>query len=156
MKCTNAHPMIALFVFCASFATAVTIAATAAPPAKATTAPMTMSMPPATAGSTSAIWADIDQKTADLAATIRSGKLADVHHAAFAIRDLAAKLPASLTVLPADKLVKVKSGVKFVATLAKRLDESGDAKDQAATQANFDSLLAVLKTLRANSGTPKP
>ena len=97
-----------------------------------------------------AIWQSIDHEAAALARTIESGKLADVHHHAFAIRDLVAALPAHSASLPADKLAAVKASGKFVATLAERLDSSGDAKDKAATASNFKKLQGLLTSLREN------
>jgi hypothetical protein len=96
------------------------------------------------------IWQAIDAKSAALQKTIDAGSLADVHHEAFAIRDLVAALPTHSTSLPAEKLAKVSSGVKFVATLATRLDATGDAKDMAGTKQNYAQLMAVLASLRLN------
>ena len=97
-----------------------------------------------------AIWQSIDKEVEQLAILIQSGKLEEVHHKAFAIRDLVAALPAKSSSLPADKLAAVKANVKFVATLAERLDATGDAKDRAGTESNFQKLKAVLKTMRAD------
>jgi len=90
------------------------------------------------------IWLAIDQKSAELKATIQSGKLDDVHHQAFAIRDLVAALPSHSPTLPAEDKAKLESAAKFVNTLADRLDESGDANDKASTQENYDKLVTVL------------
>lgn len=121
------------------------------PAAQAHSAPATTATATAAASTTSAgIWQAIDVKSAELAKTIQSGKLADVHHIAFAIRDLVVTLPEHSTDLPTDKLAKVKAGVKFVGTLADRLDASGDANDKAGAQDNYDKLTGVLKSLRAN------
>lgn len=106
----------------------------------------TATMPATAAG----VWQSIDVTSTQLAKTIRSSNLGEVHHQAFAIRDLVAALPSRSMALPADKQAKIKSGVKFVAILADRLDASGDANDKAATQANFEKLTAVLKNLRSN------
>ena len=97
-----------------------------------------------------AIWQSIDKETEQLAALIQTGKFEEVHHHAFAIRDLAVALPARSGSLPADKLAQVRANGKFVATLAERLDTTGDAKDKAGTEANFQKLKAVLTTIRAN------
>ncbi len=97
-----------------------------------------------------AIWQSIDQETDQLAAIIQAGKLEEVHHHAFAIRDLVAALPAHSASLAADKLAQVKAHSKFVVTLAERLDATGDAKDKAGTESNFQKLKAVLKSIRAN------
>ena len=96
------------------------------------------------------IWQAIDQKTVELDKVIQGGALDQVHHHAFAIRDLVAALPGHSQSLPANKLAKVKGNVKFVATLAKRLDATGDAKDKAGVRSNFDKLKKVLEGMRAN------
>lgn len=97
-----------------------------------------------------AIWKSIDKETEQLAALIQTGKFEEVHHHAFAIRDLVAALPAHSGILSGDKLAQIKADSKFVATLAERLDVAGDAKNKAATEANFQKLKGVLKSLRAN------
>ncbi len=99
---------------------------------------------------TEGLWQAIDSKSAELKKTIDKGDLAEVHHHAFAIRDLVAALPGKSSALSPESLVKVKSGVKFVATLAERLDASGDAKDATGTKRNFEQLATVLTSLRAN------
>ncbi len=96
------------------------------------------------------LWQSIDAKSAELKKTIEGGALDQVHHEAYAIRDLVAGLPAKSGGLPAESQAKVKSSVKFVATLAERLDATGDAKDAAGTKQNFDKLTSVLATLRDN------
>ena len=103
-----------------------------------------------------AIWQSIDKKTEQLAAVIQAAKFDDVHHHAFAIRDLVAALSSRSGNMPTEKQAQIKTNVKFVATLADRLDTAGDAKDKVATEANFQKLKDVLKTIRANySGTAK-
>lgn len=96
------------------------------------------------------IWKAVDQKSAELQKAIDGGSLANVHHQAFALRDLVAALPAKSTNLPADKQAAVKSDVKFVATLAGRLDARGDANDKGGAQAEYARLAKVLAHLRAN------
>ena len=112
----------------------------------ASTVPGEQTTPSTAAG----IWQAIDQKTAALDKDIESGALDQVHHHAFAIRDLTAALPERAQSLPADKRAKVKGSVKFVAILAERLDATGDAKDKAGTRINVDKLKKVLEGLRAN------
>ena len=97
-----------------------------------------------------AIWQSIDKETEQLAALIQSGKLEEVHHRVFAIRDLVAALPAKSASLGPEKVAQVKANVKFVDTLAERLDATGDAKDKAGTESNFQKLKTVLKTMRAS------
>lgn len=97
-----------------------------------------------------AVWRAIDKETELLDALIKAGKFEEVHHRAFAIRDLVAALPARSGALPSDKLAKVKTNVQFVATLAQRLDATGDAKDKAGTASNFKKLQGVLSAIRAD------
>lgn len=96
------------------------------------------------------IWQAIEQHSAELKATIANGPLSEVHLHAFAIRDLVAGLPARSPTLPAEDQAKLEGEVKFVATLATRLDETGDAGDQAGSQANYDKLVTVLNGITRN------
>ncbi|MEO6104100.1 MAG: hypothetical protein ABIP44_10735, partial [Pseudoxanthomonas sp.] len=83
------------------------------------------------------IWTAIDAHSTELKATINSGNLSEVHHHAFAIRDLVAALPAhSPTPGPEDQ-AKLEGEVKSVTALADRLDQTGDADDKSGTQANY-------------------
>lgn len=97
-----------------------------------------------------AIWKSVDAETDEMTKLIKAGTLEELHRHAFAVRDLVAALPSHSTSLPADKIAKVKSDSKFVATLASRLDESGDANDKTASEANLKKLEGVLGTIRAN------
>lgn len=96
-----------------------------------------------------AILQAVDAQSAALQKLVRDGALADVHHVAFAIRDLVAALPAKSASLPPEKLAAVKGDAKFVATLAGRLDERGDANDRAGAQAEYAKLQKVLAHLHA-------
>lgn len=134
--------------------TAATPTASPAPPAtttaaptpapEPTSAPEKAAAPAAIPDNADAIWQAIDQQSAELKTTIESGSLENVHHQAFAIRDLVAALPAHSPALPADEQTKLQKEVQFVATLADRLDETGDAGDRAGAQANYDKLVVVL------------
>ena len=128
----------------ASPATEVAAAPAAAEPATVTEAE---SPPMAIPGTADGIWEAIDQHSAELKATIASGSLGEVHLHAFAIRDLVAALPSHSPVLPADDQAKLQGEIKFVNTLADRLDKSGDAGDKAASQANYDQLVTVLSAI---------
>lgn len=116
----------------------------------AASAPATKASPvrklPATAAG---IWQLVDQETAELDKLIQSGRLEQVHHHAFAIRDLVTNLPAHAQARTPAQLARINSNVKFVTTLAERLDATGDAKDKAGTQANLAKLKQVLANLRA-------
>ena len=86
----------------------------------------------------------IHKEHGELADVVKSKKLADVHHHAFAIRDLANGLPAKVA---ADKKARVEGSVKNIAKLAEDLDKSGDDNNQAATEANLKKLDGVLMAL---------
>ena len=89
---------------------------------------------------------EIHKHHTELADVVKSKKLADVHHHAFAIRDLANGLPAKVA---ADKKARVEGSVKNIAKLAEDLDKTGDDNNQAATEANLKKLDGVLKALDA-------
>ena len=96
-----------------------------------------------------AILQAVTEHETELNKTIADKKLDEVHHHAFAIRDLVNALPEKSSDLVAEKLTKLKADAKFVTALADRLDKSGDAKDQAATEANFKKLQTILKEIKA-------
>ncbi len=95
-----------------------------------------------------AIWQSIDVQLTQLDSVIKNNKMKEVHHHAFAIRDLADALPSHSPNLSADQFLQLKQNLSFVDTLAQRLDESGDANDKNATSNNFAKLQNVLKTIR--------
>jgi rubrerythrin len=95
------------------------------------------------------IFKEVKEHEEELAKIITDKKLDKVHEVAFEIRDLVNALPDKSKDLAADKLAKLKSDAKFVASLADRLDKSGDDKDQAGTEANFKKLQDLLKQVRA-------
>ena len=116
----------------------------AAAPVIAAEAPVVI---PATAAE---IWKAIDMHIKELHADIDKGVVRNAHQHAFAIRDLVQALPTHSAGLSPDAIAKVTEQSKFVDTLAKRLDETGDANDKPGTVANFTKLGGVLKTIRAN------
>jgi hypothetical protein len=97
-----------------------------------------------------AIWQSVDRETEGIAKEIQSGKLGELHQRASAIRDLVGALPGLSVSMAADKLAKIKSDAKFVATLAQRLDTAGDANNKAAAESTFEKLRDLLKSIRAN------
>ena len=92
------------------------------------------------------IWKAIHAEHMELAETIKGKKLADVHHHAFAIRDLAKALPAKAA---ADKKKQVEGAVKNISKLADDLDKAGDDGKQAETEALLKKLDGVIKVLEA-------
>jgi hypothetical protein len=95
------------------------------------------------------IFKAIHEHHTELAETVKSKKLADVHHHAFAIRDLAKALPAKAE---ADKKTKVEGSVKNISKLADDLDKAGDDGKQAETEALLKKLDGVLKVLDSQFG----
>ena len=92
------------------------------------------------------IFKAIHEEHMELGETIEKKKLADVHHHAFAIRDLAKALPAKAA---ADKKKQVEGAVKNISKLAEDLDKAGDDGKQAETEALLKKLDGVIKVLEA-------
>ena len=105
----------------------------------------TVKIPDSAAG----VLKEVKEHEAELGKIIADKKLDKVHEAAFAIRDLVNALPEKSTGLDVEKLGKLKSNAKFVASLADRLDKSGDANDQAGTESNFKKLQPILKEIES-------
>ena len=99
------------------------------------------------------IWRAIDGHITDLTGLIAKNTLKTVHQHAYAVRDLVRALPTHSSGLSAAALAAVRAQVKFVDTLAARLDASGDANDKPGTAANLAKLENVLKTIRAQYGS---
>jgi len=99
---------------------------------------------PATVGG---IWAEVKEHEEQLGNIIADNKLDKVHEVAFEIRDLVNALPDKSMDLPADKLATLKSSAKYVAEIAKRLDESGDAGDAVNVKAQADRLAKLLQDI---------
>jgi uncharacterized protein YcnI len=95
------------------------------------------------------IFKAIHEQHVKLAETVKSKKLADVHHLAFAIRDFANVLPAKAA---ADKKAKVEDTVKDIAKLAEDLDKTGDAGNQTGTETNLKKLDGSIKELESQFG----
>lgn len=88
----------------------------------------------------------IHGKQSELAEVVASKKLDDVHHLAFAIRDLAKPLAEKVS---SDRRPKVEGTINNIAKLAAELDASGDAGDQTRTEANVKKLDGTVKLLEA-------
>ena len=98
------------------------------------------------------IWRAIDGHIAELKGLIAKNTLKTVHQHAYAVRDLVRALPTHSPALSAAARSNVSAQVKFVDTLAVRLDASGDANDKTGTAANLAKLENVLKTIRMQYG----
>ena len=90
------------------------------------------------------IMQEIHKHHVELAETVKSKKLKDVHVRAFMIRDLANALPDKVA---ADKKARIEGSAKNIAKLADDLDKTGDANEQAGTEANLKKLDGVLMAL---------
>lgn len=91
------------------------------------------------------IWHEVMEGQTDLEATIAAGKLAEVHKAAFHIRDLVQTLPQFSKELPADKQQRLQESIKRVADIAGLLDQYGDAGDAVNAKAQADRLSKLLQ-----------
>ena len=79
---------------------------------------------------------------------MKEKKLAKVHVVAFAIRDLAKLLPEKSKDLSPDNQKKLKGSVDRIAEIAKRLDQYGDAGDQANTEKEAKRLETLLQFIK--------
>ena len=95
------------------------------------------------------IWKEIHKHHQELTDAVKAKKLSEVHHHAFAIRDLAKALPAKV---PAEHKKHVENMVKKLSQIATDLDKSGDAGDQGKTEANLKKLDALLKEMEDMAG----
>src|SRR5882724_670265 len=75
------------------------------------------------------------------------------HHHALAIWDLGKALPSKV---PAEHKKHVENMVKKLSQIAADLDKSGDAGDQAKTEANLKKLDALLKEMEDMAGPGEP
>lgn len=91
------------------------------------------------------IWHEVMEGQESLEETIAAGKLADVHKAAFHIRDLVQMLPKVSGALPADKQQRLQESITRVADIAGLLDQYGDASDAVNTKAQADRLAKLLE-----------
>ena len=138
------HPVIRRTVL-ALFIGLVTSLSLAAFSASAIEAESRVAIPATAEG----IWKAIDVEMAMLDQLITSNKLGTVHQHAYAVRDLVAALTTHSEKLPPADQQKLASSSKYVATLAARLDESGDGGDQAGAKSNYSKLSKVVESIRA-------
>jgi len=96
-----------------------------------------------------ALWTAIAEHQKELHDVLATKKLDDIHHHAFAVRDLVEAMPAKSGGLAPEKKTALKKSVSRVASLAKLLDEAGDAGDSAKVASLVVKLDAELKTIEA-------
>lgn len=95
------------------------------------------------------IWKAIDQEMGTLDQLISGNKLSTVHQHAYAVRDLVSALTTHSEKLSPTDQQKLASSSKFVATLAARLDESGDSGDQVGARSNYGKLNKLIADIRS-------
>lgn len=93
------------------------------------------------------LWRAVKAQEEELDNLIKAKDLGKVHHVAFAIRDLVAAMPEKSGQLSAEQQAKLKSNVKYIATVAERLDAAGDASNQSAAETGFKQLQSLLGTI---------
>ena len=103
-------------------------------------------------GTSTEIWRAIDGQIVELKSLVANNTLSSVHQHAYAVRDLVRALPSHSQGLSAAALANVGAHVKFVDTLAARLDASGDAKDKSSTAANLAKLENIVIAIKAQYG----
>lgn len=101
------------------------------------------------AGTTGAIWAQITEEQDKLSAAIQDGRLQDVHHLAFGIRDLVVALADKANAASPAGASKLNGMVEQVKVSASKLDEFGDAGNLSGTQAENAKLEMVLSGMKA-------
>ena len=104
------------------------------------------STPVAAAHSADEVFATIDSLQHKLTDAVSAKSLDQVHELAFSIRDTAKQLP---TFSSEQRRSRIEGLVANIATLAARLDKSGDAGDQQTTEENLEKMETLLKLLRA-------
>jgi hypothetical protein len=97
----------------------------------------------------SAVWSAVVEHQMELHEVLAAKKLEDVHHHAFAVRDLVAALPTKASGLTAEKKTALNKSISRVASLAKLLDEAGDGGDSAKVASLVVKLDAELKAIEA-------
>ncbi len=100
------------------------------------------------AGPVQEIWTQIAEEQVKLSATIENGQLKDVHHLAFAIRDLVVALADKVGASSPAAAQKLKDLVEQVGASASKLDELGDAGNLSGAQAELAKLDTILKGIK--------
>lgn len=97
------------------------------------------------------LWHEINEHQEELHDIVKEGKLADVHKVAFKVRDMVNELPKhSDELVSTNSIAKLTKWVAGVASSAEKLDEMGDAGDQAGTEnevKRFDTMLSSIAKL---------
>jgi len=100
------------------------------------------------AGTVPGIWAQVEDERGKLKTAIDNGQLKDVHHVAFAIRDLVVALADKANAANPAVGSKLTPLVDQVKASAGKLDELGDAGNLTGTQAEQAKLETVLSQIQ--------
>jgi hypothetical protein len=98
----------------------------------------------------------MDEEVVELDNIIKSNLLHEVQHHANVIRDLANGLLTHPEALPPNDLPALKTDVKYVNTMAQRLDTSVRANNKAGTTEDFIKLQKVLASIRERYSMAAP
>jgi hypothetical protein len=104
------------------------------------------------AGTVGGIWTQIGDEQTKLSAAIQNGQLKDVHHLAFAIRDLVVALANKANAASPAAAPKLNGMVAQVKASATKLDELGDAGNLSGTQAEYAKLETLLSAIKSATG----
>lgn len=96
-----------------------------------------------------AVWSAVTEHQKELHEVLAAKKLEDVHHHAFAVRDLVTALSTKASGLSAENKTALNKSISRVASLAKLLDEAGDSGDSAKVATLVVKLDAELKAIEA-------
>lgn len=96
-----------------------------------------------------AIWGAVTEHQSELHEALGARRLEDVHHHAFAVRDLVAALATKESGLTVEKKTSLNKSITRVGSLAKLLDEAGDGGDSAKVATLIVKLDAELKAIEA-------
>ena len=100
------------------------------------------------AGTIGEIWTQIAAEQGKMTAAIQNGQLKDVHHLAFAIRDLVVALADKAKAASPASAAHLDGLVAQVKTSASTLDELGDAGNLSGTQTEYAKLEAILGAIK--------
>jgi ABC-type glycerol-3-phosphate transport system substrate-binding protein len=106
----------------------------------------------APAATLAGIWTQIADEQSKLSTAIQNGQLKDVHHLAFAIRDLVLAAADKAKAASPASGSKLDGMVEQVKASATKLDELGDAGNLSGTQTEYAKLETILGAIKTVTG----
>jgi len=97
------------------------------------------------------IWQAVHEHVQAMEALVAGSDLEEVHHHALAVKSLVAELSKRSAGTDPAARKKFRAYAGYVATLAERLDETGDANDIQGTEANLRKLKGILEKMKGLS-----